>query len=217
MYVDLFKTVPVKFLGSGTYSKVNYRVEGREVVFSVSNPSFKKVSIANIVFNFFQNRKKYHDLITKNIEYSNALEEKNQELIALKNRLESVNAGLNLSNRTLHHDIANKMLSLELTKHLLKKGRVEDALKKLDRFYESVNEIISNSKVKEKDMEWVVEQSNVKIYDVLVEAASDFQGIANKKGIEIECILNIDKNLTLLTNKVSLQNNILSNIYKNRL
>ncbi|MFG1499364.1 HAMP domain-containing sensor histidine kinase [Halobacteriovorax sp. XZX-3] len=215
MYVELFKTIPVNFIGCRTYSRVKYLVVDDRVVYSVSNAAFAKVSIPNLLYNFFFTKKKLHEVILKNVEYSNLLEKQNLELEEYRKNLELLNTELNLSNRTLHHDVANKLLSLEVAKKRIENGDYEQAVNKINQFSNSVKGIIQNSIVTTHVDGELFELQENNLYDLLIEAVTEYDDIAIQKGVRIIHDFKIDQNLTLYTNKIALQNNLISNIMYN--
>ncbi|MFG1482106.1 HAMP domain-containing sensor histidine kinase [Halobacteriovorax sp. HFRX-2_2] len=215
MYVELFKTIPVNFIGCRTYSKVKYLIVEDRVVFSVRNAAFAKVSIPNLLYNFFFTKKKLHEVILKNVEYSNLLEKQNLELEEYRKSLELLNTELNLSNRTLHHDVANKLLSLEVAKKRIENGEYEQAVNKINQFSNSVKGIIQNSIVTTHIDGELFELEEINLYDLLIEAVTEYDDIAIQKGVRIIHDFKIDQNLTIYTNKIALQNNLISNIMYN--
>ncbi|WP_120405102.1 HAMP domain-containing sensor histidine kinase [Halobacteriovorax sp. BALOs_7] len=215
MYVDLFRTVPMNFLGAKSPSRVKFRTLDNKVIYTVSNPVFAKFSLPNFFYNLFFTKRKYKELILQNIEYSNQLEEQNLELENYRKKLESLNADLNLSNRTLNHDIANKLLSLEFAKKKIKRGDYEQAIDRIDRFSKSVLGIINNSKGRSFKHDKIYEFSEINLYSLLLDSVTEYEDLAHQKGIRIIHDFKIDDNLNIYTNKIALQNNLISNIMYN--
>ena len=216
MYVGLFRTVPVSLLGGKTYSKVSYFISGNRVIFNVSNKEFSKFSIPNILSNISLSRNKYEELILRNIEYSNILEKQNLELESYRNDLELLNAELLLSNRTLDHDIANKLATLEIAKRRIKDGKYDMAIDKIDHFSKSVRGIIQNARFNKGDAKNLpYKLSSIDLLSALNEVLSEFEDLALQKNIKIIHDFKVGNGFKLLTNKIALQNNIISNLLNN--
>ncbi|MFG1492057.1 sensor histidine kinase [Halobacteriovorax sp. ZH4_bin.1] len=206
MYAEIFKCFPVRYLGHKKDTVVTYKVEERKVRYCIHNLN-KRFRVINYFKRFFISPHYFRRVVLQNLEYSNKLERQKLELEVMTQEQNRLNSELLLLNRTLNHDIYNKLQILNFAIRKIKQGNEGSAIEKISLVQESVMNIIKNS----SKSSFIKDPFEVK--ELMLECKRELDDFACDKNIEID--LMAEDGISISSNRTVLKENILINLLQN--